>query len=75
LAEEDDAKRVGAEKRDREEKEGQVYSTGRGGFANLFHRTSTEDKSTRERSVDTARKSGEYISTGRGGGGNIYHKP
>ncbi|KAG8791001.1 hypothetical protein FRC17_008821 [Serendipita sp. 399] len=69
LAEEEDAKRVAAERHDREEKEGKLHSTGRGGFSNFFHRTSAEV--TREQAP---RKSNEYVSTGRGGGGNIYHK-
>jgi len=73
LAEEEDAKKAG-EYRQKEQSEGQLHSTGRGGFANLFHRTSAEDKTTREKSRDQSRTraSGEYVSGGRGGSGNIH---
>jgi hypothetical protein len=76
LAEEDELKRVGAERHEREEKDGQVHSTGRGGFANFFHRTSTDGNSTRDKSRDASktRKSGEFFSTGRGGAANIVHR-
>lgn len=70
LAEEEaDAKKT-SEYREREEQQGQLHSTGRGGFANLFHRTSNEDKSTRDKSKPRA--SGEFVSGGRGGAGNIH---
>ncbi|PVG03722.1 hypothetical protein CPB86DRAFT_778808 [Serendipita vermifera] len=75
LAEEEDTRKA-QEYHEKEQKEGKLHSIGRGGFANLFHRTTHDDKSTRDKSTDVSRSkpSGEFISTGRGGGGNIYQK-
>jgi hypothetical protein len=48
------------------------HSTGRGGFANLFHRTNnSEDHSTGEKVIP--RPVNESVPSGRGGAGNFVH--